>query len=153
MKAFHEKSKFVFLIVGVWLEENRLIVYNGDLSGRVVAINADKWSDEELMSVIDLGSNLLNIRFNTKFKQDLIKEAKESVFIVQEVCNQVCVLENIHETLDTTAAVADTAEVRELVRGVVNQQSGRYNSLSLRSSLVVFRKLSWRCTSGCFIRS
>ena len=40
LKAFHEKSTLCFLIVGVWLEENRLVVYNGDLTGRIVAINA-----------------------------------------------------------------------------------------------------------------
>jgi len=33
LKAFHEASPFCFIIIGVWLEENRLIVYNGDLAG------------------------------------------------------------------------------------------------------------------------
>lgn len=31
LKAFHEKSKLCFIVVGVWLEEGRLTVYNGDL--------------------------------------------------------------------------------------------------------------------------
>lgn len=44
LKAFHEASKFCFIIIGVWLEENRLIVHNGDLTGRVIAIDADKWT-------------------------------------------------------------------------------------------------------------
>jgi hypothetical protein len=44
LKAFHEASKLCFIIIGVWLEENRLIVYNGDLTGRVVSINADTWT-------------------------------------------------------------------------------------------------------------
>jgi hypothetical protein len=48
LKAFHEGSKICFIIIGVWLEENRLVVYNGDLTGRVVAINADQWSEPEL---------------------------------------------------------------------------------------------------------
>ncbi|RWA22339.1 hypothetical protein MELE44368_13070 [Mycolicibacterium elephantis DSM 44368] len=32
LKAFHENSKYTFIIVGVWLQENRLIQYNGDLT-------------------------------------------------------------------------------------------------------------------------
>jgi len=28
LKAFHEESKYCFIIIGVWLEENRLTVYN-----------------------------------------------------------------------------------------------------------------------------
>jgi hypothetical protein len=57
LKAFHEGSKFCFIIIGIWLEENRLVVYNGDLTGRVVAINADQWSDSELREVIAVVRN------------------------------------------------------------------------------------------------
>jgi hypothetical protein len=32
----------------VWLEANRLVVYNGDLAGRITSIPADTWSAEEL---------------------------------------------------------------------------------------------------------
>ena len=128
LKAFHEKSKLVFLIVGVWLEENRLLVYNGDLSGRVVSIDADRWSSAELRSVIDLGAELLNIDFAETFKEELIREAKESVYIVQEVCNRVCLDESVSETERVRRTIGSTADVRELVERVVNQQSGRYNS-------------------------
>jgi len=48
--------------MGVWLEENRLIVYNGDLTGRVIAVDADKWNNQELIKVDD-GARLLNIDF------------------------------------------------------------------------------------------
>ena len=34
LKAFHEQSSLCFIIVGVWLEEGRLTVYNGDLTPR-----------------------------------------------------------------------------------------------------------------------
>ncbi|MEH2401844.1 hypothetical protein [Nostoc sp.] len=64
LKAFHEASRFCFIIIGVWLEENRLIVHNGDLTGRVIAVDADKWTYKELMQVIDEGAKLLNINFN-----------------------------------------------------------------------------------------
>ena len=85
LKAFHESSEFTFIIIGVWLEENRLIVYNGDLTGRVVSVNADKWNEEELIEVINKGAKLLNIRFTNHFKKSLIKKCYESVYIVQEV--------------------------------------------------------------------
>lgn len=63
LKAFHEQSKLSFIIVGVWLEEGRLTVYNGDLTGRIVGINADRWTDGELREVIAAGEALLNITF------------------------------------------------------------------------------------------
>ncbi|MFB7324760.1 hypothetical protein [Streptomyces sp. NPDC056190] len=48
VKAFHESSSFTFIGVGVWLQENRLVQFNGDLSGRIATINADKWLRSEL---------------------------------------------------------------------------------------------------------
>jgi hypothetical protein len=68
LKAFHEASDLSFIIVGVWLEENRMIVYNGDLTGRVVAVDADEWQPSELTQVIDDGAELLNVRFDDDFK-------------------------------------------------------------------------------------
>jgi hypothetical protein len=80
LKAFHEQSSSCFIIVGVWLEENRLTVYNGDLTGRVISVNADKWSGEELEEVIHAGEALLNIQFSESFKQNLL-ESVLRVFI------------------------------------------------------------------------
>ena len=38
LKAYHEQSKLCFIVVGVWLEEGRLTVYNGaaNATGRVL---------------------------------------------------------------------------------------------------------------------
>jgi len=128
LKAFHEQSRLCFLIVGVWLEESRLTVYNGDLTGRVIGINADKWSDSELREVIQAGEQLLNVRFTEKFKTTLLSACLESVYIVQEVCYQACVSQNIHFTQNETADIGDGIDVGEIVRTVVDQQTGRYNS-------------------------
>ena len=38
LKAFHENSKYTFIVIGVWREKNRLIYFNGDLTSRVVAM-------------------------------------------------------------------------------------------------------------------
>ncbi len=67
LKAFHEASTYTFVIVGVWLEENRLLQHNGDLSGRSVSINADHWSFAELRQVITAGEELLNVEFSESF--------------------------------------------------------------------------------------
>lgn len=64
LKAFHENSKICFIIIGVWLEENRLSVYNGDLTGRVLSIDADKWEVDELRRVVEDGAALLNVEFS-----------------------------------------------------------------------------------------
>lgn len=129
LKAFHEQSKLCFIIVGVWLEEGRLTVYNGDLTGRVVAVNADKWTKVELAEVIAAGEALLNIDFSPTFKEAVIAGSLESVYIVQEACYQACVAKNINFTQEEHLTnVGMDADVPALIREVVNQQTGRYNA-------------------------
>lgn len=128
LKAFHEKSRLCFMIVGVWLEEGRLTVYNGDLTGRVLAINADKWKKEELEEVISRGESLLNIKFNDNFKTELLRECFESVYFVQEVCYKCCTFNNIHETEKNIREIGQTKNAKIFIKEVVNEQKGRYIS-------------------------
>lgn len=128
LKAFHEKSDLCFMIVGVWLEEGRLTVYNGDLTGRVVAINADTWKKEELEEVISTGEDLLNIKFDNNFKIDLLGECFESVYFVQEVCYKCCKFSGIHETQKNKQEIGGRRDAKAFIQEVVEEQKGRYVS-------------------------
>lgn len=129
LKAFHEQSNLCFIIVGVWLEEGRLTVYNGDLTGRIVGVNADAWTEAELREVISDGEALLNIGFANSFKNRVIAGCLSSVYIVQEACYQACIRSGINFTKDDYVSdVGADINVEELIREVVNQQTGRYNA-------------------------
>ena len=128
MKAFHEASPLCFIIVGVWLEENRLIVHNGDLTGRVIAVNADEWKHNQLRRVIEKGENILNIQFDLDFKEELIINCFDSVYVVQESCRNVCIEENISQTQSEYTEVAEDIDAKEMINRVVNDQSARYRS-------------------------
>lgn len=128
LKAFHESSNFKFIIIGVWLEENRLIVLNGDLTGRVISVNADEWKTEELMEVVNSGAKLLNINFSNDFITTLINECYDSVYIVQEVCNNACKSQNISETQNELKEIGQDIDVSELIKDVVSQQDARYRA-------------------------
>lgn len=129
LKAFHEQSKLCFIIVGVWLEEGRLTVYNGDLTGRIVGVNADRWTKDELQEVISVGEALLNIGFAQSFKDAVIAGSLDSVYIVQEACYQACLAKGINFTQEKHLLdVGADIDVGALIREVVNQQTGRYNA-------------------------
>lgn len=128
LKAFHENSELCFIVIGVWLEENRLAVYNGDLVGRLLPINADKWDREELEKVISGGEALLNITFTNDFKNELLDSCYESVYIVQEVCHQCCIAEGVHATQAEYREIGANVSCGDIINRVVNQQGGRFNS-------------------------
>lgn len=134
LKAFHENSKFTFIIIGVWLDENRLSIYNGDLTGRLISINADKWTEPELIEAINNGEKLLKIKFDDDFKTNLIKDCFESIYIVQEACYSACLEAKILHTQNNLVTVGVNIDMKKLIKKIVNQQSGRYNSFLTKFS-------------------
>jgi hypothetical protein len=126
LKAFHEASDITFVIVGVWLEDNRLIVYNGDLTGRVISINADRWNMDELREVIDTGGAMLGVSFAAVFTAALLVLARESVYVVQEVCRRACLDAGVRKTRDDNPLIGADADVDAMVKQVVDEQSARY---------------------------
>ncbi|MCA3278379.1 MAG: hypothetical protein ING10_03810 [Roseomonas sp.] len=129
LKAFHEKSdkiKITFIIVAVWREENRLILFNGDLTGRVIPIDADAWNKEQLAELIRQGEILLNCQFGDKFKKGLIDQSLESVYIVQESCNRACRDAKVFETSQKHIEILLEKQAADYIREIVNDQSGRY---------------------------
>lgn len=126
LKAIHENSDLVFIIVGVWLEENRLISLNGDLRDRVNSVNADRWKQEKLIEVIERGEEHLNIEFDSVFKEELTDNCHESVSIVQKTCQTVCKEEGINQTQEELRTIAEDIKAIEVVREVVDENSARY---------------------------
>jgi hypothetical protein len=135
LKAFHENSKITFIVVAVWREENRLILFNGDLTGRVIAIDADAWNSAELHQVITAGEALLNMSFQRDFKQQLIDGSFQSVYLVQEGCHRACTDAGIYQTQDTYRELVPVRSARDYITEIVNEQGGRYKSFLTNFSM------------------
>lgn len=127
LKAFHEDSKFCFIIVGVWREENRLIAFNGDLTDRVVSVDVDRWSSDHLREVVREGERLLNVRFDDAFREKVIEFAFESVHIVQEACRKALRSEGVYETQAEVRVIGAEANPQSVIAEVVAEHQGRYS--------------------------
>ena len=128
LKAFHESSQLTFIVVGVWLDENRLVEFNGDLTERVLSVNADVWSPAQLSEVVERGEKLLNIEFDPAFRDGLIQGCFESVSIVQTACHQVAEAAGISATVDDHTVVGTDVDAFAVIRDVVDKQSARYSA-------------------------
>lgn len=126
LKAFHESSGFVFIVVGVWLQQNRLVQFNGDLGGRIFTINADKWKLEELQEAVRLGEQHLNVAFDTTFVAGLLAGSYDSVHVVQESCLKACEDAGVHQRSDGEP-IQVGGDPQQIMRSVVDAQSGRYS--------------------------
>ncbi|MEI6949801.1 hypothetical protein V9K67_21620 [Paraflavisolibacter sp. H34] len=134
LKVFHETSDLVFIIVGVWQESNRLIMYNGDLTGRVTNINVDAWSDPDLRKVIENGEPLLNIDFPDKVKESIISISQDNVGLLQEICYRICEKNNVWRTLDDHTQIGSEEEVVEIAKLISDDQAARYRNFMVKFS-------------------
>lgn len=123
MKTFHEISDFIFIVIGVWLEENRLVVLNSDLGGRVASINADLWSREDLSRVVVDGGKLLNVTFQEEFVSQLINEAAGSVYIAREACYRALEGAGIYNAQQETIIYDKSVSLKSLVRNIGEELS------------------------------
>jgi len=128
LKAFHEKSSLCFIVVGVWRDKNRLIYYNGDLTNRVISIDADAWTKQQLIDVIEAGEKLLNISFPFKTKERIVELSYDGVSLVQEACYRICEREAVVETQDKVQEVGSNEDIPYLIKEIVNEQAGRYHA-------------------------
>lgn len=123
MKTFHEISDYIFIVVGVWLEENRLVVLNSDLGGRVASINADIWSRNDLERVIVDGGDLLNVVFPQEFVNQLLNEAAGSVYIVREACYRALQHIDIYNKQEEKFNYENNIPLKSIVRNIADSLS------------------------------
>lgn len=128
LKAFHEKSSLCFIVVGVWLESNRLVLYNGDLGGRLIPIEADRWEQADLEAIITSGEQLLNVHFPNDVRWAILSSAQGNVGILQETCYRLCEDQGITHTCEATVDVGSAEEVTAIVQELAREQSGRYQN-------------------------
>ena len=141
LKAYYDESNLRFIIIGVWLDENKLITFNGDLAGRIVSINSDKWGFDDLKELIDNGSELLNIEFDKDLVEQIIEESFDNVYFVQELCARVCKEYKIKKTFTKLTEggsqrflISQVSSLTNFSREIVNQHSGRYNKFIVQLS-------------------
>jgi hypothetical protein len=132
LKVFHEISELVFIVVGVWLETNRLVMYNGDLSGRVSAIEVDQWSLADMGAVIELGCTLLNIKIVPTVRDAIVATSEGNIGLLQEICYRLCEAANVWHTLDVAVEVGTADEVQGIARQIADSESSRHQNFLSR---------------------
>ena len=134
LKVFHETSKIVFIVIGVWQESNKLILYNGDLTGRVTNINVDQWNPEELEQVVKNGYPYLNIGFPTEVIQKIVSISEENVGLLQEICYRLCEKHHIWLTQLKHHVIGSVEDVEIIAKSIADDQAARYRNFLVKFS-------------------
>jgi hypothetical protein len=125
LKAYYDYSDLCFIVIGVWLDEHRLVRYAGDLRERITPISVDSWSQSQLEQVIERGQDLLGIQFTSEFKSYLLQHCFDSVWVVQRVCGRACAESGITGEQDQHRTIGSIDLAKRLVREVIDSQTAR----------------------------
>lgn len=118
-----------FIILGVWREKNRLVVYNGDLADRITEVPVEPWSPDEFLQVMSNGSRLLNIEIDGQIQRDIIDASFGSIAIVQELCKTFVEISGVSETQDSPLVLANP----DYLKATIEQKVSDYQARHLRA--------------------
>lgn len=127
LKIFNDRSRFLFIIIGVWLHEDLLSQFNGDLAGRLCNINVDAWTKNDLEKMIKNGEDLLNIVISDGTKELMIDSAFGSIAILQELCLEFCIQNGIKATQKETLQIGRDIHVAKILNKWINNQNAKFN--------------------------
>lgn len=129
LKGYFDYSIHRFIMIGVWLDDNKLLRFNGDLGSRIATVNADHWSRSELEDVIEKGENLIGLKFDDHFRDHILENCLGSVWVVQQVCYQACVAAGIIGDSEGKVRPVGSLELaKKLMQDIVRDQSSRSTS-------------------------
>ncbi len=126
--AFHlrvfEDSNILFIILGIWRENNRLAQFNGDLQDRLIEIPVEPWSSDDFIRVASKGEGLLGVSL-ANIMRDLIKNSFDSIGVFQELCKETCLAGKVDRTYPGITYL-DYKELNAAIEKKLDQYSGRH---------------------------
>jgi hypothetical protein len=148
--VFYESSKLVFIIIGVWLEANMLLAYNGDLNNRITTIDVDNWTHDKLIEVIRAGYPLLNINFPKEVEKSILESSQKNVGLLQEICYYLCEKYKINSKQTKCITIGTVDDVNQIQTRISESQASRYQNFLAKFSeglgvteLQMYRWIAW----------
>ncbi len=155
LKVFFDVSQINFIIIGVWLESNKLILFNGDLVGRVTSINADSWTPSDLNKVIRNGFSLMNISFPDDVVELATEACQGNVGLLQEICYKICEENEIWTTQVEHKVIGTTKDVTRLVAQISDEHAARYKNFLSKfgeglgtTELEMYKWIAWNVVNS-----
>lgn len=105
LRIFQDQH-FIFVVLGIWREANRLVQFNGDLLDRVTEVAVEPWEMDDFAKVIRIGEELLNVDFS-EVRDQLIRDSFDSIGVVQEICKFCCLEAGVEKTASKTVLITE----------------------------------------------
>lgn len=124
LKALWDLRVFI-IIIGVWAEQNLLLLYNNDLNGRIEELDV-RWKSDELGQVISKGENVLSIIFDEPIRDATVTDANGNVGLLQRFAETICRISNTLKKQKQVVVLTDQSVVDRCRDQICASQESRY---------------------------
>ncbi|MGC0155094.1 hypothetical protein ACPRNU_21765, partial [Chromobacterium vaccinii] len=132
LKALWDYGLFV-IVIGVWNENNMLLVLNPDLSGRIEEISV-VWSIGDLSKILQEGGDALRVSFSDRCKYLISEISFGSPGVTQRIALRVLDRIGVEETQKRELEMDDASIIEEAAAEYAAQLVPLYNSFAKRVS-------------------
>ena len=133
LKAFSDES-CPWIIVGVQHKTSNLLTFNIDLSQRIAEVPVENFNESQLVELIGLGELALNINFEDNIKKLIIESSMGSASIVQNICQRICIMKQIFNTVDKELSIDETSIVDQACVEIAKESSSFYQKAFMEIS-------------------
>lgn len=128
LKAFSD-DECQWVIVGIQHKTSELLAYNQDLHQRIAELPVEGFSDAELLEIVELEELALNLNFTSEFKRGILAESFNSASLVQNICQRVCLIENIEETSREKLKISNEKLLSVACKEIANEEKSYYEKI------------------------
>lgn len=125
LKAFSDE-KCPWILVGVQHKTSELLSYNLDLQQRISELPVEGFTDEQLLEIIELGETALNISFSKEIRSRIVAESLCSASIVQNICQIICLIEEILQSQKNTLFIDNISLVEKACKEIAYDSKSYY---------------------------
>jgi hypothetical protein len=128
LKAFSDES-CPWIIVGVQHKTSNLLSFNIDLSQRISEVPVENFTNKQLEEIIELGELALNIKITNPLKEKIIKESSGSASLLQNICQRICMISNIYQTLDDVKFIREASVIDQACKEIAGENRSFYEKV------------------------
>ena len=113
------------IIIGINQVGQELIQFGIDLATRIEILEFEKNPDDKIEELINKGEQALNVKISCK--KDIIKAARGSFYITQELCLRACLLSSISSSEATPQNVSISG--KEVIKSVYDIMHNKFHTI------------------------
>jgi hypothetical protein len=110
------------IAIGAVGTAREVVQYDSEMRNRVSEISVPLMSDNEIIEILQKGSQLLNVGFSDSISRDIVRYSNGLASVAHQLCLNMCIYEDIQVTCDTKYDLT-TSDLQQAIKRYLDEES------------------------------